>query len=541
MGRFFAFYGVGIGVGIGILLLVFGIGIGWWVLAVAGPLTLLGIYDLLQERHTLWRNYPIISHMRWLFEGIRPEIRQYLIESDADAFPFNREQRSLVYQRAKNELQTIPFGTQQDVYSTGYTFFSHSMLPEHVDPKSLRITIGGEACKKPYSCSLLNISAMSFGALSANAIAALNRGAAMGGFAHDTGEGGISKYHRENNGDIIWEIGSGYFGCRTKDGNFCPDTFKEKAVDEQIKMIEIKLSQGAKPGHGGMLPGAKVSPEIAEARGVPVGVDCISPAAHSAFSTPLGLVDFIQQLRDLSDGKPVGFKLCVGHRREFMAIVKAMLERDCYPDFIVVDGKEGGTGAAPVEFSNSLGLPLRDGLHFVNMTLIGAGIRDRIKIGASGKIVSGADMARAFALGADWCNSARGFMFSIGCIQARACHTNRCPTGVATQDQTRQSGLHVGDKARRVANFHGNTLLGFAEMLGAMGLTSPKEITLNMINFREPHLSGTSMLSLESGQLLRDDCPAEYAIHWQRASPETFRRVDNVSQAKIDNVTGHAS
>ena len=513
MGRFFAFFGVAGGVGVAFVLLVFGSAIGWWVLAVCAPLTLLGVYDMLQERHTLWRNYPIISHMRWLFEGIRPEIRQYLIESDADAFPFNREQRSLVYQRAKNELQTIPFGTQQDVYSTGYTFFSHSMMPEHVDPKSLRVTVGGSACTQPYSISLFNISAMSFGSLSANAISALNRGAAMGGFAHDTGEGGISKYHRENGGDII----------------------------DQIKMIEIKLSQGAKPGHGGMLPGAKVSAEIAEARGVPAGVDCISPAAHSAFSTPLGLIDFIQQLRDLSGGKPVGFKLCVGHRREFMAIVKAMMERDCYPDFIVIDGKEGGTGAAPVEFSNSLGLPLRDGLHFANMTLIGAGVRDRIKIGASGKIVSGADMARAFALGADWCNSARGFMFSIGCIQARACHTNRCPTGVATQDQMRQSGLHVGDKARRVANFHGNTLLGLAEMLGAMGLTSPDQITLNMINFREPHLSGTSMHTLESGQLLREDCPPEYAVHWRRASPETFRRIDTVSQATIDNVSDQAS
>lgn len=531
MGRFFALIGVVLGVGVGIVLILLGNTIGIWFLAVAGPLCALGIYDIMQARHTLWRNYPIISHMRWLFEGIRPEIRQYLIESDADAFPFNREQRSLVYQRAKNELQTIPFGTQMDVYAANYTFFSHSILPVHVDPSTLRTTVGGEACTQPYSISLFNVSAMSFGALSGNAIAALNRGAKMGGFAHDTGEGGISPYHRANGGDIIWEIGSGYFGCRTSDGKFDPVLFKEKANDDQIKMIEIKLSQGAKPGHGGMLPGAKVSPEIAETRGVPVGVDCISPASHSAFSTPLELVDFIAELRQMANGKPVGFKLCVGHRREFMAIVKAMLERDCYPDFIVVDGKEGGTGAAPVEFTNSLGLPMRDGLHFVNMTLIGAGIRDKIKIGASGKIVSGADMARAFALGADWCNSARGFMFSIGCIQARACHTNRCPTGVATQDQRRQSGLHVGDKARRVANFHGNTLLGFAEMVGAMGVTSPKQITLNMINFREPHLSGTSLVALEPGQLLRDDCPEEYAIHWRHSDASTFRRHEPEAQA----------
>ncbi len=534
MGRYFALIGMALGVGIGVILTGAGFAAGPWVLMVAVPFTALGIYDVLQARHTLWRNYPIISHMRWVFEGIRPEIRQYLIESDADAFPFNREQRSLVYQRAKNELQTIPFGTQQDVYASGYTFFSHSFKPEHVDPKSLRVTVGGPDCKQPYSCSLLNISAMSFGSLSGNAIAALNRGAKIGGFAHDTGEGGISKYHWSQGGDIIWELGSGYFGCRTNKGGFDADTFAEKAKHPQIKMIEIKLSQGAKPGHGGMLPGAKVTQEIADARGVPIGTDCISPAAHSEFSTPLGLIDFITQLRELSGGKPVGFKLCVGHRREFMAVIKAMLKRDVYPDFIVIDGKEGGTGAAPLEFSNSVGLPLRDGLHFVNMALIGAGIRDRIKLGASGKIVSGADMARAMGLGADWCNSARGFMFSIGCIQARACHTNRCPTGVATQDPLRQSGLHVGDKAQRVANFHRNTMTGFAEMVGAMGLTSPHEITFNMINFREPHLSGTSLVRLEPGQLDRADCPEEYAMHWRVAHAESFHRLGHTSSATAD-------
>ena len=524
MGRYLVFIAVAIGSAAGVFLLSTWPVVSIWLLIVCVPLTLLGIFDLRQTRHTLWRNYPIISHMRWVFEGIRPEIRQYIIESDADAFPFNREQRSLVYQRAKNVLQTIPFGTQLDVYAPGYTFFSHSVAPEHVDPKSLRITVGGAACKKPYSLSMFNISAMSFGSLSANAIAALNRGAKIGGFAHDTGEGGISVHHRKEGGDIIWEIGSGYFGCRTDDGNFDPDKFRERAIDDQVKMIEIKLSQGAKPGHGGMLPGAKVTEEIADARGVPVGVDCISPAGHSAFSTPLELIRFITELRRLSDGKPVGFKLCIGHRREFMAMIKAMLEKDTYPDFIVIDGKEGGTGAAPLEFSNSLGLPLRDGLHFANQTLIGAGIRDKIKLGASGKIVSGADMARAFALGADWCNSARGFMFSIGCIQARACHTNRCPTGVATQDKNRQAGLHVGDKSQRVANFHANTLAGFAEMVGAMGLTSPKQITLNMINFREAHLSGTTAVRLEPGQLLRADCPAHYAELWDAADAATFRR-----------------
>lgn len=524
MGRYLVLFTVWAACALGFFLTLSGSVVGYWMLGITAPFAALGVYDILQTRHTLWRNYPLISHMRWLFEGIRPEIRQYLIESDADAFPFNREQRSLVYQRAKNELQTIPFGTQQDVYAPGYTFFSHSIRPEHVDPAALRVQIGGNTCRQPYSLSLFNISAMSFGALSGNAIHALNKGAAIGGFAHDTGEGGISRYHRQGGGDIIWEIGSGYFGCRTADGKFDPEAFKERAADPQVKMIEIKLSQGAKPGHGGILPAPKVTEEISEARGVPVGVACISPPGHSAFSTPLELVDFISTLRDLSGGKPVGFKLCVGHRREFMGVIKAMLERDVYPDFIVVDGKEGGTGAAPVEFTNSIGLPLCDGLHFVNTALIGAGIRDKMKLGASGKIISGADMTRALALGADWCNSARGFMFAIGCIQARTCHTNRCPTGVATQDKNRQAGLHVGDKAQRVANFHRNTLHGFAEMLGAMGLKSPDDITYNMINFREPHLSGASMVRLKPGQLLRDDCPEEYAVHWHAAAADSFHR-----------------
>ncbi|MAO93597.1 MAG: FMN-binding glutamate synthase family protein [Rhodospirillales bacterium] len=496
---------------------------GYWIAAVSLPLLALGIFDLLQTRHTLWRNYPIISHMRWLFEGIRPEIRQYLIESDGDSFPFSREQRSLVYQRAKNQLQTIPFGTQQDVYSSGYSFFSHSLKPEHVDVSTLRVRIGGDRCLQPYSSSILNISAMSFGSLSGNAISALNRGAKLGSFAHDTGEGGLSRYHRQNGGDIIWEIGSGYFGCRTDDGHFDPAKFQTVAQDPQVKMIEIKLSQGAKPGHGGMLPGPKVNAEIAEARGVPEGVDCISPASHSAFDTPMGLIAFVARLRDLSGGKPVGFKLCIGHKHEFMAIVKAMIKSDVYPDFIVIDGKEGGTGAAPVEFANSVGLPLRDGLHFANMTLIGAGIRDKIRVGASGKIVSGADMTQAMALGADWCNSARGFMFAIGCIQARACHTNKCPTGVATQDKLRQAGLNVGDKSVRVANFHRNTLYGFAEMIGAMGLKSPHEITFTMINFREAHFSGALLARLEKGQLLKEGCPEDYAKPWRAANPESFR------------------
>ncbi|MDF1750115.1 MAG: FMN-binding glutamate synthase family protein [Alphaproteobacteria bacterium] len=507
----------------GLVLLLWGWSVGYWLLIVSAPLLVLGIFDLIQARHTLWRNYPIISHMRWVFEGIRPEIRQYLIESDADSFPFSREQRSLVYQRAKNELQTIPFGTQHDVYSNEYAFFSHSLKPEHVDLKSLRVKIGGDQCLQPYDSSILNISAMSFGSLSGNAISALNLGAKLGSFAHDTGEGGLSPYHRKHGGDIIWEIGSGYFGCRTETGQFDPVKFQKVALDPQVKMIEIKLSQGAKPGHGGMLPGPKVNAEIAETRGIPEGVDCISPAAHSAFTSPMELVGFISRLRELSQGKPVGFKLCVGHKHEFMAVVKAMIKSNVYPDFIVVDGKEGGTGAAPVEFVNSVGLPLRDGLHFVNMTLIGAGIRDKIRLGASGKIVSGADMTQAMALGADWCNSARGFMFALGCIQARACHTNKCPTGIATQDRMRQAGLDIPDKSSRVANFHHNTLYGFAEMLGAMGLKSTMEITFEMINFRETHFSGNLLSRLNPGQLLTSNCPDEYARHWRIANPDHFR------------------
>ncbi|HAJ19053.1 MAG TPA: FMN-binding glutamate synthase family protein, partial [Rhodospirillaceae bacterium] len=342
MGRYFTVFASFIGAVVGVVMILGDWFPGYWIAAVSLPLLALGIFDLLQTRHTLWRNYPIISHMRWLFEGIRPEIRQYLIESDGDSFPFSREQRSLVYQRAKNQLQTIPFGTQQDVYSSGYSFFSHSLKPEHVDVSSLRVRIGGDRCLQPYSSSILNISAMSFGSLSGNAIAALNRGAKLGSFAHDTGEGGLSRYHRQNGGDIIWEIGSGYFGCRTDDGHFDPAKFQTVAQDPQVKMIEIKISQGAKPGHGGMLPGPKVNAEIAEARGVPEGVDCISPASHSAFDTPMGLIAFIARLRDLSGGKPVGFKLCIGHKHEFMAIVKAMIKSDVYPDFIVIDGKEGG-------------------------------------------------------------------------------------------------------------------------------------------------------------------------------------------------------
>jgi glutamate synthase domain-containing protein 2 len=466
------------------------IGVLWtlWSLAffvVFAALSLLGLYDVLQPSHSILRSYPVIGHMRFLFEGVRPEIRQYLIESDQDEEPFSRDKRSIVYQRAKGVEDKRPFGTRERVYQAGYEWITHSINPVHLEDFDFRVVIGGKDCKVPYNASLYNISAMSFGALSANAILALNTGAAKGGFAHDTGEGGISRYHRQGGGDLIYEVGSGYFGCRNEKGEFDPDRFVDQADSDQVKMIEIKLSQGAKPGHGGMLPASKISPEIAEARGVPLGQDCISPAAHSAFKTPLELVEFIGRLRELSKGKPVGFKLCIGHRREFMCIVKAMLETGIAPDFIVIDGKEGGTGAAPLEFANHMGMPLVEGLTFAHNTLRGAGLREQIKIGASGKLVTAFDIAKALSLGADWANSARGFMFSIGCIQAQACHTNLCPVGVATQDKLRQRSLDVADKSERVFRFHQNTLKALAEITGAAGLSEPKDFQPHHLLMRE--------------------------------------------------------
>lgn len=503
----------------------------WLGVLVFGALGVLGVYDLLQTRHAVLRNYPVLGHMRFLFEGIRPEIRQYLIESDQDEEPFSREERSIVYQRAKNVEDARPFGTRQRVYDSGYQWITHSVQPKHITNHDFRILVGGPNCALPYDISLYNISAMSFGALSANAISALNMGAAKGGFAHDTGEGGVSRYHRQG-GDLIYEVGSGYFGCRTDDGQFSPEKFAQIASDPQIKMIEIKLSQGAKPGHGGMLPGAKVTPEIAEARGVPVGTDCISPAAHSAFETPLGLCQFIGQLRELSGGKPVGFKLCVGHRREFMCIVKAMLETGILPDFIVVDGKEGGTGAAPLEFSNHIGMPLVEGLTFVHNTLRGAAIRDKIRIGASGKLVTAFDIARIIALGADWVNSARGFMFAIGCIQGQACHTNRCPVGVATQDPARQRALVVPVKAERVYNFHRNTMKALAEMTGAAGLDHPGKFLPHHLLVREKDrdmVVGSEVYPYQPvGFLLRgEDVGFGFLSRWNRAFAESFAPPDD--------------
>ncbi len=501
---------------------------GWTLFVIFGLLSLLGVRDLVQTRHSVQRAYPVIGHARWMIELIGPEIRQYLIEADEDAAPFSRSQRSLVYRRAKGLAGERPFGTLLDVYRDGYEFIGHSSVPvTAADPATFRIRIGGPACAQPYSASVYNISAMSFGSLSANAIRALNAGAKRGGFSHDTGEGSISPYHREMGGDIVWEVASGYFGCRTPDGRFDPERFAAQATTDQVKMIEIKLSQGAKPGHGGVLPAAKVTREVSETRGVPMGQDCVSPARHSAFSTPRELMGFIRQLRELSGGKPVGFKLCLGHPWEFMAMVKAMLETGVTPDFIVVDGAEGGTGAAPMEFSDHIGMPMREGLLFVHNTLVGAGLRDHIKIGAAGKIVSAFDIASVLAIGADWANAARGFMFAIGCIQSLSCNTNRCPTGVATQDRRLQSALVVPDKAERVYNFHRLTLKALADMLAAAGLTHPDQLQPHHLVRR---VSATEIAQfselhtfLEPRQLLDDpDGCGFYARNWMRASAESF-------------------
>jgi glutamate synthase domain-containing protein 2 len=500
----------------------------WWALPLVAlvPLALVGVSDLLQPSHAILRNYPIIGHLRFILESIRPELRQYVIEDERDPLPFSREHRALVYRRAKNVLDSQPFGTVKDVGAVGYGWISHSIRPKTIGDHDFRVTIGGPDCRQPYSASIFNISGTSFGAVSANAIMAFNLGAKLGGFAHNTGEGSISKYHRVHGGDIIWQVATGYFGCRTRDGQFDPDLFRKQATDPQVKMIEVKLSQGAKPGHGGVLPKAKISEEIAETRGVGRDRDCVSPATHGAFATPLEFMGFIARLRELSGGKPIGIKMAVGHRYEFLAIVKAMLEMKITPDFIVIDGGEGGTGAAPAELSNHVGMPLTEGLSFVHNALVGAGLRDRIKLGASGKLVTGFDLCRVFAIGADYAMAARSFMFAIGCIQSRGCHTNNCPTGVATQDRLRQRALVVADKAPRVANFHRNTLRALAELLGAAGLAHPNELKPWHLQIRHqsgvvlraddvyPHVAADAILDGE----MSDDLSRE----WRRARLDSF-------------------
>lgn len=493
-------------------------------------LTAIGLHDVVQTKRSILRNYPISGHARFIMEDLRPKIRQYFFEGEKDGRPFPRDKRSLAYQRAKGQLDKRPFGTEYDVYEPRYEWISHSLSPTVTESHDFRVRIGGPDCTKPYDASVLNISAMSFGSLSANAIRALNKGAKLGSFAHDTGEGGLSPYHRENGGDIIWEIGSGYFGCRNPDGTFSPERFAATAALDQVKMIEIKLSQGAKPGHGGVLPMAKITEEIAEIRGIPRDRDCVSPAGHPEFSTPLELMAFIARLRELSGGKPIGFKLCIGHAHEFLAIVKAMLDTNITPDFIVVDGKEGGTGAAPSEYIDHIGMPLREGLTFVHNALVGADLRDRIRLGCSGMVISAFDIARMMALGADWVNMARGFMFAIGCIQSQSCHTDMCPVGVATQDRQRQKALVVPDKATRVAQFHGKTLEALAEVVAGAGLYHPSEFEPFHFHKRINHSQVTTFThlypALNTGELLTGTHDVRFRIPWDIAQASTFKAAD---------------
>lgn len=494
-------------------------------LLIFAALATLGTWDVLQRPRTVSGNYPILAHFRYGFESIGPEIRQYFIESDMEKRPFSREQRSLAYQRSKGVLDSKPFGSLLDMYEEQYEWLNPSLQPAKVSDWDFRVEVGGTR-EQPYSASIFNISAMSYGSLSANAICALNIGAREGRFYHDTGEGSISPYH-EQGGDLVWEIGSGYFGCRDETGRFDEELFAQKARHPQVKMIEIKLSQGAKPGHGGVLPGVKVSPEIARIRHVPVGKTVVSPSSHSAFTTPLELMAFIARLRKLSGGKPVGFKLAIGHSWEWFALVKAMRESGEHPDFIVVDGAEGGTGAAPIEFINRVGLPVREALLLVHNTLVGADLRQYVRVAAAGKVVSAFDMARLLALGADWCNAGRGFMFSLGCIQARQCHTGLCPSGVATQDKRRSRHLDVPNKSERVRRFHENTLRALAEMIAATGVTHPRQLgprhVLSRVSSNEIRSFAGLHRFLKPGELLDGrELHGIYRIYWPNARADTF-------------------
>jgi glutamate synthase domain-containing protein 2 len=509
-------------------------------LALAGAaLLLVGAHDLTQTQRSVLRNYPVLGHARYLMESIRPEMRQYFIEDDHDEVPFSRHQRAIVYQRAKDELQTRAFGTDRNVYGDAYEWINHSMVPSRIESADFRILIGADRAQ-PYAASVFNISAMSFGSLSANAILALNGGAKLGGFYHDTGEGSISRFHRQHGGDLVWEVGTGYFGCRADDGGFCSERFRENACDPQVKMIELKLSQGAKPGQGGLLPAAKVTPEIAMARGVPVGEDVYSPAWHSEFDTPIGLLQFIERLRELSGGKPTGFKLAIGHPWEWLAIARAMDETGIVPDFIVVDGAEGGTGAAPLEFSDHVGVPMKEGLMLVHNTLVGLELRSRVRIGAAGKIITAFDIARTLAIGADWCVSARGFMFALGCIQSRSCHTDHCPTGVATQDPTRQRSLVVESKIQRVHNYHRNTMEALRELLQAAGIGHPDQLApehiIRRVSQTEVRSLGRLYPRLQPGELIKGRKRVTrhdvFDRFWDLASAQTFGPPDGVRSGR---------
>ena len=494
-----------------------------WIILVT-----MGLADTFQKKHAIKRNFPLLGRFRYVLESIRPEINQYFVESDLDGRPFDREKRANIYQRAKRALNTHPFGTKKDVYEVGYEWINHSITPKPIPKEAFCVRIGGEKCTQPYNASIFNISAMSYGALSKNAIKALNMGAKAGGFYHNTGEGGLSPYHLEPGGDIVWQIGTGYFGARNLDGTFSEELFAQKAIHPNIKMIEIKLSQGAKPGHGGILPKEKITPEIAAIRHVSMDEDVLSPPYHSAFSTPKELLLFVDKLRELSGGKPVGFKLCMGNPHEFIAICKAMLELNIKPDFITIDGGEGGTGAAPLEFSDSIGTPLDDGLSFAHNILRGFDLRKEIKIIASGKVTTGVNLMSKIALGADICNAARGMMFALGCIQALQCHANTCPTGVATQDPELVKGLVVEDKWHRVMNFHHATVHNFMEIFAAAGLEKLSELSANQIQRR---ISPTEVKSLAEiygelpdGVFLHPELiPEKYKHAYEIATPENFK------------------
>ncbi len=497
-----------------------------WVLLTTA---FIGVWDLIQGEHALRRNFPLMARVRWFFEWLRPFLRGYIVESETEGRPFNIEDRALVYRRAKDVSSVEPFGAHIDFDKPPYEWLNQSVRATKPAAESFRVQVGGAACRRPYSASVFNISAMSFGSLGSHAIEALNRGAKLGGFYHDTGEGGISRYHRAGGGDLVYEIGSGYFGCRTKDGKFDPKRFTDAVASDQIKMVEIKISQGAKPGSGGILPGEKVTAEIAEARGVEIGVTCVSPPSHSAFSTPIELMGFIAELRELSGGKPVGFKLCIGQRHEFLAMVKAMLKTGIRPDFVVVDGSEGGTGAAPAEFLDHVGTPLREGLVLVRNALVGAGLKDEIRLACAGKQISAFALASSMSLGADWVNTARGFMFALGCVQSLHCHDNTCPTGIATQDRGRQRGLVVPNKSERVANFHRNTVKALADLVGAAGCAHPSELTPRHLMYRlNEHKSVTADIAyqlLERGALLDEPSSTDLAEDWARAQAESFAAV----------------
>ena len=517
-----------------IIILLFGLsllGLGssaWFILPalVFGVLTLIGIYDLVQTAHTIWRNFPVLGRIRWIGEALRPFLRAYIVESETEGQPFNHEERAMVYRRAKDVTSVEPFGSQIEMDKPPYEWLSHSMAARLPDTHDPRVRVGAPGTAQPYDASVFNISAMSFGSLGAHAIEALNRGAAKGGFYHDTGEGGISVYHEAGGGDLVFELGSGYFGARAKDGRFDPGMFAENAAREQVRMIEVKLSQGAKPGHGGVLPGAKVTPEIASARGIAVGETCYSPASHSAFSTPLELMEFIATLRELSGGKPVGLKFCVGNRWEVLALMKASLETGIRPDFLVIDGAEGGTGAAPAEFQDHVGMPLRHGLVFARNALVGTGLKPDIRLACAGKQVSAFQLAASMALGADWVNTARGFMFALGCIQSLNCHNNTCPTGIATTDKGRQRGLVVAEKAERVANFHRNSVKALMEVVGAAGCAHPNELTPRHIMHRvtediaEPGQRAYNLL--QPGELLSAPDATHLSREWAMAQAGSF-------------------